>query len=190
MKWISLICIFAGLGVLIWVFAPVAQTEVSYQVYRRNVIQTIDPIDNQLGIVIPDIGANAHIIAHVDPYDRTTYQQALTQGVAHAQGTVLPGDQGTSFLFSHSSADWLTASRYNSVFYLLSKLETGDPIDIYRNGHRITFKVTEKQIVKPTALSFLTDQTAQPRLVLMTCWPPGTDFNRLLVIAELDPNRE
>jgi len=185
MKWLSFLLIALGIGVLVYVFFPVAKTEIQYQTHELTLPATVTPNDTQLGVVIPKIGANSSIVANVDPYDSAVYQQALTKGVAHAKGTVLPGDQGAAFLFSHSSTDLLTASKYNSVFYLLSKLENGDPITIYRDRQAIPFVVTEKKIVKPNEVAFLTGTTPNPTLTLMTCWPPGTDFERLLVFATL-----
>lgn len=179
---ISWICIIAGIGLLAYVFTPIISTEITYRTTSQP--ETITPIDSNLGLVIPKIGANAKIIADVDPYNSQEYQQALTQGIAHANGTVLPGDQGNAFLFSHSSADLFQATRYNSVFYLIDKLEPGDEIIVYRNGNKLVFTVTEKKIISAKDTSFLTSTSLEPQITLMTCWPPGTDIKRLIVVAK------
>lgn len=181
--WISGCMLAAGLLLAGYVFTPVIQTEIRYRTTRPQT--TIQPVDSTLGIVIPKIGANARIISSVDPYDSAIYQQALTKGVAHAAGTVLPGDIGSSFLFSHSSANLLEARTYNSVFYLLSKLSNGDDILIYRNGKEIRYTVQEKKLVEATDTSYLHRTIDYPEIVLMTCWPAGTDLKRLIIVATI-----
>lgn len=176
--------VLIGIIMLGFIFWPVAKLEVDYQ--RGQPPETeIVPLDTELGIVIPKIGANSRIVKEVGPFNSQEYQLALTKGVAHAAGTPLPGDGGNSFLFSHSSVDFFRATQYNSVFYLLSKLEPGDPIYIYRDGQKITFQVTEKRIVSDNMVDLLKSKDAKPRLTLMTCWPPGTSLQRMVVTAML-----
>jgi len=91
------------------------------------------------------------------------------------------------FIFSHSSVNFFEALRYNSVFYLLDKLEKGDIVDIFMNKEKFTYIVTEKELVDASNISFLTERTNQKLLTLMTCWPPGTTYKRLIVRAILTP---
>lgn len=135
--------------------------------------------------VIPKINANSKVIKDVNPLNASEYQWALTKGVAHAKGSAYPGQFGNVFLFSHSSVNFYEAARYNSVFYLLSKLEKGDDVYIFYNKAKIKYSVTEKKIVDPKNISYLTNNSKKHTLTLMTCWPPGTTLNRLLVIAEI-----
>ncbi len=176
-------------GILLfgYVYYPVVQSEIHYQ--TKHIATEIVPVDSQLGIIIPKIDANAPIIPHISPTDSAVYQQALTKGVAHAAGTVLPGDRGTSFLFSHSSVNILQARTYNSVFYLLHHVDVGDEITIYRLGTPLHFKIESKKVVEPSAISYLTETSDYPRLILMTCWPAGTDLKRLVVEAVLSNPR-
>jgi len=169
------------------IFYPVAKVEVAYQLRQSaSSPPPLSPADTDFGILIPNIAATAKIIAQVDPYTPSAYQQALTQGVAHARGTALPGQVGNVFLFSHSSANFYEASRYNSVFYLLHHLEVGDDIDLYYQGEKFTYQVSGTKIVPATAVSYLQSNSSKPTLTLMTCWPPGTTISRLLVFATLN----
>ncbi|OGD83331.1 hypothetical protein A2572_04670 [Candidatus Collierbacteria bacterium RIFOXYD1_FULL_40_9] len=174
-----------GLFVLITTYLPIFKNEVSYQVLHKKVKTdtTINPIDSDFGIVIPKIGANSKIIKNVDPFDSTVYQKALTKGVAHANTSKLPGEGKNIFLFSHSSTDFLTATRYNSIFYLLSKLEEGDEIKVFYKQKEYQYKVKDKKVVTPSQINFLKSDSNAETLTLMTCWPPGTDFKRLIVQA-------
>ena len=177
--------IAASFVILLYTFYPVVGAEVAYSVRLAVPPKSITPVDDQFGIVIPKLGANARIIPNVNPYDSAVYQKALTQGVAHAAGTVFPGTIGNVFLFSHSSVNFYEANRYNSIFYLLYKLEEGDEIGLYYKGEKFIYRVTEKKIVDPKDVSYLTAQTTKKIVTLMTCWPPGTTAKRLLVLAEL-----
>ena len=54
----------------------------------------------------------------------------MSEGVAQAKGTAVPGEEGNVFIFSHSGSDFYQADRFNAVFYLLDKLGKGDQIDL------------------------------------------------------------
>jgi LPXTG-site transpeptidase (sortase) family protein len=191
-------CIVVALSIIAVIVSPVIFHELSYQ-FRSTKPVRVDltqsatnkmadilvPKDKNSGIVIPKIRANASVVLNVDPYNAKIYQQALTKGVAHAKGTAYPGEVGNVFIFSHSSQDFLTANRYNSIFYLLTKLEKGDDIYLFYQGVPYVYSVTGHVIVKPDAVSFLTRKTTQKELTLMTCWPPGTTLERYIVKAVL-----
>ena len=138
-----------------------------------------------LSIVIPKIGANAKIIKDVNPFDSKEYQKALTEGVAHARGTALPGQVGNVFLFAHSSDNFMNANRYNAVFYLLNKMEKGDKIYLIFNRRKFVYTVTETKIVPAEEISYMDSESETAKVTLMTCWPAGTTLRRLVVVAEM-----
>lgn len=147
--------------------------------------EIITPVDTNFGIVIEKINANAKVVPNVDPGDERDYSQALAKGVAHAKGTVFPGQKGNIYLFSHSvDAPW-NIVRYNAIFYLLSKLETGDRVIMFYLGKRYDYIVFDKVIAKPDDTHYLTDSYEESILTLQTCDPPGTLLNRLIVRAKL-----
>jgi LPXTG-site transpeptidase (sortase) family protein len=151
--------------------------------------KVIFPVDKEFGIIIPKIGANAKVIADVDPFDPGVYQVALTQGVAHARDSAYPGEEGNTFLFAHSSDNFYNANRYNSVFYLLKKLETGDVFYLVYSGEIYKYKVTETKLIEAEEVEYLTKSYMRggyKTAVLMTCWPPGTTLKRWIVIGELE----
>ncbi len=145
----------------------------------------IKPADPEFGLVIPKIGANSKVVPNVNAYDPKIYQQALTKGVAHAEGTVFPGQIGNIFVFSHSSSNFYEANKYNSVFYLLRKLNADDFFYFTYQGKVYKYKVRETKIVEPEEVEYLTQTTSKKQATLMTCWPPGTTLKRLLVVGEL-----
>ncbi len=177
----GIVLILAGLWILLLTFYPVIQEEVRYTVIKPKVIA---PVDTDFGIVIPKIGASAKVIANVDPYNERDYQRQLTKGVAQAKGTALPNQNGNVFIFAHSAGNFYEANRFNAVFYLLTKLEKGDEVDLYYKGTKYQYKITDKKLVDATDVSYLS-RGKEKILTLMTCWPPGTTLKRLIVVAHL-----
>ncbi len=179
------ILIIASLVLFVFIFLPVAKVEINYNLNKPTAkITEIKPVDKDFGIIIPKLGANAKIIANVDPYNSKIYQAALTKGVAQAKGTAVPNEIGNMFLFSHSSANILEAGRYNSIFYLLSKLEKNDEIYIFYKGEKYKYKVSQIKIVDAKDVSYLSGKSKVKTLILMTCWPAGTTYKRLIIIAK------
>lgn len=143
------------------------------------------PKDTQFSVLIPKIGANAIVIPNVDPSNQDEYLAALKKGVAHAKGTVFPGLPGTTYLFAHSTDNFWDVGRYNAIFYLLKDLVTGDDVTIFFSGKRYDYKVDTTEIIDPSDVDLLVNAQKTPeQLVLQTCWPPGTTWKRLLVIAK------
>lgn len=145
----------------------------------------ITPASKDFGIVIEKINVNAPVVKNVSIKDEAEYKLALREGVAHAKGTKLPGKAGNSFLFAHSSLDFWALGKYSTVFNLLRKLEKGDKIVVFYQDKRFDYKVSDKKVVSRTDLSPLLAKYDEPVLTLQTCYPPGTTFNRLIVIADL-----
>lgn len=141
--------------------------------------------DKEFSIVIPKIGVNSKVVKDVDPYNSKEYQSQLTKGVAHAKGTALPGESGNSFYFAHSSDNFYNANRYNSVFYLLNKLSGDDLIYLIYNSTIYIYKVTQVKTVAPEEISYLKGISDESTVTLMTCWPAGTTYKRLVVVGEL-----
>jgi sortase A len=178
--------IAVALLILGFTYSPLVKEEVSFQVNNiknKNNPKEIIPIDNSFGLVIPKLGINVKVIKNVDPFNSIVYQEALTRGVAHAKGSSLPGQAGNVFIFSHSSQNFIEALKYNSIFYLISKLKIGDEIDIFYDNNEYRYHVTDKKIVDPTNISYLNNNSKDKTLTLMTCYPPGTNFMRYIITA-------
>lgn len=151
-------------------------------------VPTVPPIEQQFQIRIPKIGIDSRVIPNVDAGNEAEYVKALKEGVAHAKGTALPGEPSdqtkTIYIFGHSTNGTWNIARYNALFYNLKDMENGDDISVTFWGNQFNYKVTNKVIVDANDTSYLQPQTSKDQLVLQTCWPPGTSWKRLLVIAE------
>ena len=147
--------------------------------------QILIPKDTEFSILIPKIGASAKVFPNIDPSSEDSFLPVLKQGVAHAKGTVFPGLPGNIYLFAHSTDSFWDVGRYNAVFYLLKDLVEGDEVVVFFDNKRHDYVVTGSQIVGAEEVSHIVDaqKTEEEQLILQTCWPPGTTFQRLLVFA-------
>lgn len=149
--------------------------------------QEVPPAEKQFQILIPKIGINSRVVANVDASDEVAYQDALKLGVAHARGSGLPGEENvtnrTIYIFGHSTNGIWNIERYNALFYSLKDLSLGDEIIVWFWGKEFRYLVTNIVKVDPSDLTYLQPQIMQDKLVLQTCWPPGTVWKRLLVVA-------
>jgi len=152
--------------------------------------EVIVPADKNFSLIIPKIGANEKVVAQVNPFEKADYQKALRQGVAHAKGSSLPGEKGNVFFFAHSSDNFYAQSQTNTVFFLLNKLERGDVFNVVFQKKIYAYEVSEKKIVASEQVEYLENKKDKETIALMTCWPPGTDFKRLLVLGERKPSEE
>lgn len=148
--------------------------------------QVLVPKNTEFSIVIPKIGASAKIFPNIDSSNPDEYLPILMQGVAHAKGTVFPGIIGNIYLFAHSTDNFWDVGRYNAVFYLLKDLVPGDQVVVFWQNTRYEYVVSDTKIVNGDDVSHIVDaqnQTSET-LILQTCWPPGTAWQRLLVFAK------
>lgn len=134
-------------------------------------------------IVIPKLQIDAPIVTDVSPSDEKEYRQKLMQGIAHAKGSYLPGGRGPSVLFAHSTDTVDRIQEYNAQFFALRELDLGDKIIVFVNNNPIFYSITDKKIISPDNIDILRDNN--PRLILFTCDPPGTDWQRLVIFADL-----
>lgn len=146
---------------------------------------SIDPVNTEFSLIIPKIGVNAAIARNVDPANADEYLEKLKLGVAHAKTSFTPDKSGTTYLFSHSTNyDWFVKD-LNAVFYLLKNLNQGDLVVMFYKSVRYTYRISDKRIVSPRDISYLVPQAGKKRLILQTCWPPGSTTERLLLFADL-----
>lgn len=147
--------------------------------------QILIPKDTLFSVLIPKIGANSLVIPNVDASSENEFLPTLSRGVAHAKGTVFPGQKGNVYLFAHSADNFWAVGRYNAVFYLLKDLIPGDDIVVFFENLRHNYVVLETKVLEASDVSYLVEGQNKDKetLLLQTCWPPGTTWKRLVVIA-------
>jgi len=140
-------------------------------------------------IIIPKINVEIPVVYGVKTVNEDRVNEALESGVVHYADTSLPGEQGNAVIVGHSSNNIFNKGKYKFAFVLLSRLEEGDTFYLEKDGKRYTYQVFEKKIVKPTDVSVLTSGPKPSTVTLITCDPPGTTINRLVVVGEqIDPD--
>lgn len=176
-----------SLGFLAFSFKDVLAAEIQYRFgsTKSELLSQDMTVKEDFAISVPKVGINAKVFAEVDPFNKEEYSKALKQGAAHAQGTAYPGNQGNVFIFAHSTSSQNLVTRYNAIFYLLNKLEKGDEVQLTYGKDNFKYKVVETRVITPEEVSYLNKKGNQKTVTLMTCWPAGTTWKRLLVIGEL-----
>jgi LPXTG-site transpeptidase (sortase) family protein len=148
----------------------------------------LSPSNWEFSLLIPDINLNTKVVKNVNISDENESQSALKLGVVHAQGTALPGESGTTYIYGHSTDYPWNISAYSAYFYPLKYLKEGEEVIVIYQGKDYLYKIKEKEVVGAQDLEYLISNSGENRLVLQTCWPPGTTWKRLIVIA--DPVKE
>jgi len=147
-----------------------------------------DPNSTAVGkdpkVIIPKINVEIPVVYDEPSIQEAAVQKALERGVLHYATTPNPGEKGNAVIFGHSSNNILNSGKYKFAFVLLSRLENGDTFMLEKGGKRYVYKVFEKKIVAPSDLAVLNNHGDKSTATLITCDPPGTSINRLVVVGE------
>lgn len=110
----------------------------------------------------------------------------LAKSLIHYLPSSLPGQYGNVAIFGHSTLPQLFNSKdYKTVFTYLPKMDIGDEIYVTVEGKQYKYEVYDIYIVKPEEVSVLNQKFNDSVLTLVTCVPPGTFLNRLIVKSRL-----
>lgn len=154
-----------------------------FPIVTRNAV-----LSNQATLVIDKVGISAPIVFGSSTNVKNMYS-ALEDGVVHYSNTPKPGENGASIILGHSSSYPWYKGDYGNVFALLGKLQVGDTFYVeYADGQRFNYAVTQSFVFKPlTDDARLTqiENITRPAVVLITCWPIGTNYKRLAIVSEL-----
>lgn len=100
------------------------------------------------------------------------------------QGSALPGHTGNLVIVGHSNTG-------GAVFASLGGLQIGDQVVVRVGEARYVYAVSERVLVREAGASVeervangrWIAPTADERLTLVTCWPPGSASHRLILVA-------
>jgi sortase A len=150
------------------------------------VIVTSDSVDATTpSVIIPKINVQIPVVYDLPNGSEAAVQNALESGVAHYPSTKVPGEKGNAAFFGHSSNNIFNKGKYKFAFVLLHKLKTGDTFYLTYGGKVYGYKVISTNIVPPSQVDVLYDVPGQAATAtLITCDPPGTSLNRLVVVGE------
>lgn len=153
------------------VVAPVASVEaLTLDGFRGEATSTAKKQKAIGRLIIPKLGVNEKM------YMGITDRQ-FDIGVGKWPGTPLAGNPGNIVIGGHRTV----ASR---PFYNIEKLRRGDVITLVEGKKRVSYKVTNRMIVKPNAM-WVTKQSNDATLTLFSCHPKGSVNQRYIVRATL-----
>lgn len=110
----------------------------------------------------------------------------LTKSLIHYLPATAPGDYGSVNIFGHSTLPQLyNVKDYKTIFTYLPSMIEGDSIFVSYENQQFEYEVTDLFVVKPEQISVLEPKYDGSYLTLITCVPPGTYWNRLIVRAKL-----
>ncbi|MBP9716549.1 MAG: sortase [Candidatus Levybacteria bacterium] len=110
----------------------------------------------------------------------------LTRHMVQFNSDTLPGKDGNSVIFGHSTLPQLyDPNNYKTVLANAYKLEVGDEINTEVNGAKHKYKIISITVVEPTDTSVLAQNFTDSFLTIITCTPPGTIWKRLIIKARI-----
>jgi sortase A len=122
---------------------------------------------------IPALGVDAPIVQG-DGWEQ------LKKGVGQHIGSADPGEKGNVVLSAHNDI-------FGEIFRDLDRLKAGDEITVYTNQRAYTYVVSESQVVEPTQVGIM-ENTSQPTLTLISCYPYLVDNQRIAITSRLQTN--
>ena len=145
-------------------------------------------VDKQNSIEIPKISIFAPIVFSTSQ-EKKDLENDLNRGVVYYPGSVYPGASGQAVILGHSAPPGWPKTKYEWVFSDLEELSAGDSILVNYNHRQYRYVVRQKTIIEKgeDAPVYSTSQNAGS-LNLVSCWPPGKDYQRIAVLAELVDN--
>ncbi len=148
------------------------------------IIDSNAALGNTPEVIIPKINVEIPVVYDVNTINEQVIETALERGVVHYADTAAPGQNGNVVIVGHSSNNIFNPGKYKFAFVLLHQLSAGDTFYLIKDGKRYTYQVYERRIVSPTDTSVLGLADKPATATLITCDPPGTSNNRLVVIGE------
>ncbi len=143
---------------------------------------TVDPVSPPPGwsiarLYLPKLAKHWVVVEGVDPAD-------IVYAPGHYPKTAKPGQIGNFSVAGHRSP---------AIFWNLDRIQPGDLVVVQTRTMYYIYKVTQDEIVKPTAIEVVAPVPDRPgekptvaMLTLTTCNPKWDNYQRLIVHAVLD----
>lgn len=136
---------------------------------------------DMIGILeIPKIDLEVAVVEGAD-------KEHIKYAVGH-----LPGSSSVSKVGSKGENFVIAGHRsytYGKFFNRLDELTKGDEVVLKVQNRVLTFEVADKEIVKPTNTEVIKPVKGKALLTLLTCHPPYSNKERLIVFCELKSER-
>jgi len=164
-----------------------AQNQIATTSTATNIVKEVKTnyTDKQNTLEIPKISISVPII-FANSTDAKSLDKDLDKGTVYYPGSVYPGQVGQIVILGHSAPPGWPTIKHDWVFTDLNDLQPGDKIFIDLNNKQYTYIVKQKTIIKKGA-DIPNDPSFSDKniLTLISCWPPGKNYQRITVQAEL-----
>jgi sortase A len=152
------------------VAAPVASVDaLTLDGFRADSVSNKTP--RAIGrLIIPRLGVNEKMYIGIS-------DREFDIGVGKWPGTPRAGQMGNLVIGGHRTSG-------SRPFYYVDKLRRGDVITVVEGKKRVRYKVTNRMIVKPTAM-WITKQSTKATLTLFSCHPKGSTKQRYIIRATM-----
>lgn len=129
-------------------------------------------------LTVPKIGIKN---AYVSTIDYNVGQHLINYG-----GTAIPPEKGNAVVFGHSTLpQFFNQNDYKTIFAKLHTLKVGDTIIATVDKEEFTYRIQKISIVQPEDFTPLMQTYDSSYMTLITCTPPGTIWQRLVIKAEI-----
>ena len=202
---LSRLSIIVGVLLLFWALYPVISFEVYSKFFIKNQTKLSDTGSNKLqdltkaSLWFPSVNSqvvsqNINVKEYSLSIPKLNIEDAkvivggedLKKSLIQFVPTSLPGENGNVVILGHSTLPQLYNTKdYKTIFTYLPSLKEGDQVEVKLGDQTFVYKVYEMIVVKPDKVSVLNQKFDDSYLTLITCVPPGTYWNRLIVKAKL-----
>ncbi len=204
---ISLGLFISGIGVLVYIFAPIVSHELDPSIAFRSFLSPI-PESSYLDMTkasnwFPDVSHDENFLENntqsyslsvpklkIDNAVVTIGGEDLAEHLIQYPGTAVPGKIGNSVVFGHSILpQFFNPKNYLTIFSTLHTLKIGDQVFANFDGVKYSYKVQDRFEVSPKDIQILEQPRDASYITLVTCSPPGDPRKpkRLVVRAKLVP---
>jgi sortase A len=126
--------------------------------------------EQAIRIQIPAINIDAPVVQG-DGWEQ------LKKGVGQHINSSNPGKEGNLVLSAHNDI-------FGEIFRDLDRLKPGDEVILFTNQRPYTYIVEDSDVVEPTTVEVM-NQTNQPTVTLISCYPYLVDDQRIVVTARI-----
>lgn len=117
----------------------------------------------------------------------STIDTDLSSHLINFPGTAIPPGKGNAAVFGHSTLPQLfDPKNYKTIFATVHSLVVGDTILVTSNNLTYSYRIYSISIVEATDTSYLSQDTNESFLTIITCTPPGTTWKRLIIRSRLE----
>lgn len=139
-------------------------------------------------LLIPEIWVDAPVVevlyATPEKLEKADFDEELYKWVVKYPYSPEPWFSGNVLIFWHTSYYWWKKNPYWDIFSKLPKLKVWDSIKVIWEWKEYEYEIVEMAVKTPKKVPEIFDKySTWKHLILMWCYPIGTDANRMLVIA-------